>query len=139
MSLDADTLHYQTLAGYPNPDPQYFTVLSDGSDFSWYSSKPAWVSLNPEFGLSGTTVEVTPDIAGMSAGTYYADIYIYSLEAIGSPQIVVVKLVLKSQYPAFDANCDGIYNISDLVLQVNYIFGSGTIPCDPCTGEPFKR
>ena len=78
---------------------------------------------------------VTVDIAGLGVGTYYGDIVIFSTGALGSPLTLTVAVELKQQFPAFDANCDGIYTVSDIIVQINYMFKSGTIPCNPCTGE----
>lgn len=139
MSVEPDTLFFETLVDYPDPEPQQFTVSSDGDQFLWWAATEDWISLDKEVGQSGESVSVTPNITELSVGVHYGNIWINSSYALGSPKRIVVKLLLKSQYPAFDANCDGIFNISDVVLQIQYMFGSGQIPCDPCTGEPLKK
>jgi hypothetical protein len=136
MSVEPDTLFFETLVDYPNPEPQQFTVLSDGDQFDWWLSSPDWIETDADYGVSGQSVSVTPNITGMPVGIHYADIWIYSTGALNSPQRVVARVKLKSQYDSMDANCDGMYNVTDLVIQINYIFGTGEIPCDPCTGEP---
>lgn len=136
ISLDSDTLKIQTLAGYPNPDPVSFSVLSDGGTFSWFLSAPDWLLVDKTSGLSGETVNITADISGLGAGTYYGDVIVFSTGALGSPKTVTVVVDLKQQFPALDANCDGIYTLADIIIQINYIFKNGPLPCNPCTGEP---
>ena len=135
ISLDADTLEVETFAGYPNPDPVSFTVLSDGGSFSWILTAPDFLLVDKTLGLSGETVTVTVDIEGLGVGTYHGDIVIFSTGALGSPLTVTVAVELKQQFPSLDANCDGIYTLSDIIVQVNYIFKGGVLPCNPCTGE----
>jgi hypothetical protein len=140
MTVSPSTLTFVTFAGYPDPDPQQVTVLSDGEPFGWLIlSAPDWISTDITQGTSGEPVNVTPNIAGMYPGTYSGDVWFSSFEALNTPQKATVELTLKRQYPALDANCDGIYNIADVVVQINYIFGGGSIPCDPCTGEPTPK
>jgi hypothetical protein len=139
LSVNKDTLVFQTLAGYPNPAPKSFTVLSDGTPFSWTLTKPSWITVSATSGISGQSVDVTPEISGLAIGTHIDNIMIFSTEALGSPKFVTVKLILKQQFPSLDANCDGIFNITDVVVQINYIFGSGMTPCNPCTGQPIDK
>jgi hypothetical protein len=136
MSVDPDSLYFETLIAYPNPDPQSFTVNSDGALFAWTLTHQNYLQVSPTSGVSGQTVEVIPDITGLGVGTHHATIIVESTEALGSPRIVDVYIKLKPQYPSFDANCDGNFSIGDIVLQINYIFGGATFPCDPCTGQP---
>lgn len=140
MELTPDSLYFETLVGYPDPDPQQFSVLSSGAPFNWYAtSSQTWAEADPTLGASGDIVTVTPHISGLGVGVHTADIVVYSTEALNSPQTVKVVVYLKPQYPSLDANCDGIFNITDIVTELNYIFGGGVIPCDPCTGEPTMR
>jgi hypothetical protein len=139
ISLTPDSLFFQGLVGSPDPAPQSFTVVSNGVSFDWNLTKPTWVTANPTSGTSGQSVYVTPNISGLAAGIHYGDILVYSTGAVGSPKKMTVKLTLKQQYPSLDANCDGIYNITDVVAQINYIFGGGQTLCDPCSGLPMKK
>ncbi len=136
MSVAPDSMYYETLVNYPNPDPQSFTVQSDGGPFAWTLTATSWIQTSITSGISGQSVEVTPDITGMAVGTHHGTIVITSTDALGSPKIVDVYVKLKPQYPSFDANCDGHFSIADIVMQINYIFGNGEITCDPCTGQP---
>jgi hypothetical protein len=134
MIVQPDTLAFQTLVGYPNPNQQQFSIQSSGESFGWTLTHPSWVNVDATSGISGQYVSVTPNIAGLSVGVYYGDIMVISTGALGSPQKVVVKLNIKQQYPSLDANCDGVFDISDIVVEINYIFGGGSL-CNPCTGE----
>jgi hypothetical protein len=134
MIVQPDTLVFETLAGYPNPDYQQFSIQSSGAAFNWTLTSPSWVNVDFQSGVSGQIVNVTPDIVGLSVGVYYGDIIISSIGALGSPKKVVVKLTLRQQFLSLDANCDGAFNIADIVVQINYLFKGGKV-CNPCTGE----
>ncbi|MCX6832068.1 MAG: hypothetical protein NT028_08040 [candidate division Zixibacteria bacterium] len=134
MIVEPDTLIFETLVGYPNPDPQQFSIQSSGEPFNWTLTPPPWVSVDATSGVSGQNVSVTPNTAGLSVGVYYGDIVIFSTGALGTPQKVVVKLTLKQQFLSLDANCDGVFNLADIVAEINYIFRGGNL-CNPCTGE----
>jgi len=133
MIVQPDTLAFETLVGYPNPDPQQFSIQSSGEPFNWTLTPPSWVSVDATSGVSGQNISVTPNMAGLSVGIYYGDIIVFSTAALGSPKKVVVKLTLR-EFPSLDANCDGVFNIADIVTQLNYLFKGGSI-CNPCTGE----
>jgi hypothetical protein len=134
MIVQPDTLIFEAIAGYPNPDAQQFSILSSGEPFNWTLTPPSWVSVDVTSGVSGQNISVTPNTAGLSVGVYYGDIIVFSAWALGSPQKVVVKLTLEQQFLSLDANCDGVFNLADIVAEINYIFRGGSL-CNPCTGE----
>jgi hypothetical protein len=139
MIVQPDSLFYEIVIGSPDPSPQQFSIQSSGEPFEWTLSKPSWIGVDATAGISGQTVSVTPNATGLSIGVHYGDIIVMSTGAIGPPQKVVVKLKIKQQFSSLDANCDGTYNIADVVAQIVYIFGQGTL-CNPCTGEwPVKK
>ncbi len=126
-----DSLSFVALHGSPAPEPQSFTIDSDGAPFGWSLTHPTWLSVTPSVGLSGATVSVQPILTGLAPGIYNGTIEVASATTLNSPQSVSVRLQLQAQYPAFDANCDGNFSIADIVVLVMYIFG-GPAPCNPC-------
>jgi hypothetical protein len=134
MTVQPDTLAFEAIAGKTNPGGQGFIILSSGEPFNWTLTSPSWISVDATSGTSSSVVGVFPNTAGLSVGDHYGDIIVYSTGALGSPQKVVVKLTLKQQFLSLDANCDGAFNIADIVTQLNYLFRGGSV-CDPCTGE----
>jgi hypothetical protein len=135
MIVQPDTLIFEAIAGYTNPDPQQFSIVSSGESFNWTLTPPppSWIGVDATSGTSGWIVSVFPNTAGLSVGVHYGDIIVFSTGALGS-QKVVVKLTIKQQFLSLDANCDGVFNVADIVAQINYIFRGGSL-CDPCTGE----
>ena len=99
MTVTPDSLFFQGLVGSPDPDPQSFTVASNGTSFDWNLTKPTSVTVRATSGSSGQAVDVTPNISGLTAGIRYGDILVYSIGATGSPKKVTVKFTLKQQYP----------------------------------------
>lgn len=134
MVVAPDSLYFVALSGSGDPAPQTFEVLTDSSPFIWTATAPTWIELSPTSGVSGASVSVQPRTTGLTAGVHTGTIAVSSPSTVNSPQNVLVVLRLQPQYPAFDANCDGIFNIADIVYLVQYIFG-GPTPYDPCLGK----
>ena len=134
MSVEPESLFFSTLTSIPITEPETFTVESDGEIFPWTLDHIEWLDVTPISGISGQTVTVLPQIAGLPVGTHYGTIIVSSDDALGSPKEVIVELKLRQTYPSFDANCDGAFDIDDVVVLILYIFG-GDAPCDPCAGE----
>ena len=134
MSVAPDSLYFVILSGSGDPAPQSFTITSDGDPFAWSATAPAWAELSSSLGVSGASVTVQPHTDTLTPGSYVDKVTVSSNEALNSP--VDVKLVLRvlPQYPSFDANCDGKFNVSDIVRLILYIFG-GQAPCDPCAAK----
>ncbi len=135
MSVEPDSLFFSTLTSIPITEPDTFTVVSSDTPFLWSLTHSEWLEVVPTEGLSGQKVAVRPVISGLSVGFHYGTISVTSYDAVGSPQNVIVELELKQTYPSFDANCDGQFDVDDIVVLVMYVFGGGDPPCDPCAGR----
>jgi hypothetical protein len=135
MSVEPESLFFSTLTSIPITEPETFTVESDGEIFAWTLDHIEWLDVTPISGISGQTVTVLPQITGLPVGTHYGTIIVSSDDAFGSPKEVVVELKLRQTYPSFDANCDGAFDIDDIVVLIMYIFAEEDPPCDPCAGE----
>jgi hypothetical protein len=135
MTVEPDSLFFSTLTSIPITEPDTFTVISSDAPFFWTLTHPDWLQVTPTEGLSGQKVAVLPIITGLSVGFHYGAVTVSSYGAIGSPQEVIVELELKQTYPSFDANCDGAFDVDDIVVLVMYVFGGGEEPCDPCAGQ----
>jgi len=96
LALSDDTLEFTGVVNGDNPGMQTFTVSeADAGAIPFTATESAdWLSLG---GVPGTTpgdVQVTPDISGMTSGTYTTNITVSSDEADNSPLSVFVRLVL---------------------------------------------
>ncbi len=134
ISATPDSLYFVILSGSGDPAAQSFEVQSDGAAIAWAGTSPAWLEITPDFGITSTNVTVQPHTTGLLPGIHVGMVEVTSQQAYNSPQNLKVVLQIQPQYPSFDANCDGTFNISDIVYLVLYIFG-GPAPCDPCTGK----
>lgn len=135
LSAAPDTLYFEAIAGYPDPDSQSFQVQSDGAPFSWSIITPWWVDVDKTSGVSGDWVTVLPHTSTLNIQTHRDHILIVANGALESPFKVTVEAVVRPAYPAMDANCDGVQSAADIIMLVNYIFKSGVLPCNPCTGQ----
>jgi YVTN family beta-propeller protein len=96
-------LEFRGQEGGSNPVAQILTVRNTGEQVLTWAAQvnKAWLRVNPASGnLQGresVQVYVYVDLAGLSSGTYEAQITITAPGAQGSPAIVLVTLVIESQ------------------------------------------
>jgi hypothetical protein len=135
MSVEPDSLFFSTLTSIPITEPDTFTVLSSEGVFAWTLTHSDWLEVVPTEGISGQKVSVLPLIEGLPVGFHYGEVTVSSDGVVGSPQVVTVELELKQTYPSFDANCDGSFDVDDIVVLIMYVFAAGDPPCDPCAGR----
>jgi len=104
LSVSPDVLNFSTWEGGPNPAPQDFTVQNTGGqNLSWRVSwEILWLKLSPESGTSTgeiDTVQVSVDVAGLTAGWYGANVTVSAPEASNSPLSVAVFLEITEPPP----------------------------------------
>ena len=131
MVVTPDTLFFEQRVGDPNPDPQYIYINSDGADFQWNASVPFNYSHTGTSGVSGDSLSLYPRSSTMAFGTCDSDVEIYSSSVSNSPVVVHLQLEVRPPFPTFDANCDGVFTLADIIVLVNYLFRGGEEPCDP--------
>jgi hypothetical protein len=136
MVVTPDTLFFDQVTGDPNPDPQYIYINSDGVDFQWNATVPFNYSHTGASGASGDSLGLYPRSTSMAIGTYDYQVEIYSSSVSNSPLTVHLHLEVRPPFPAFDANCDGLFTLADVVVLVNYLFRGGDEPCNPNVGGP---
>lgn len=135
LQLDPDTLVFNALVGGDDPTPQSFDVMSSGAPFAWTLTKSSWLAVDKTSGLSGESVTVSPKTGALTPGTHYAVVTVNTDGAIGAPAPVTVQVNVNFPFPPMDANCDGVFNLVDLIYIVNYLFRGGPPPCNPCDGS----
>lgn len=100
ISVSTNSLLFSALLGGANPANQTFAISNSGGGMlDWTASDNAsWLDLSPTSGsLTGSessTVTASVNIAGLSAGTYNANITISASEAINSPFSIPVTLTV---------------------------------------------
>jgi Viral BACON domain len=101
LLLSATSLGFSGFAGGSNPAAQNVLISNMGAGaMNWTASSSApWLQLNANSGttMSGSpfTLAVTPNITGLSPGTYNATVTVSSSNAVsGSPQTLSVTLTL---------------------------------------------
>jgi len=96
LSVSPTVLDFSAEEGGNNPPSQSVVVtLSNApSSASWTAAANAsWITFNPVGAVAGqTTVYVTLNTQGMSAGSYTGEIVFESAGAVGSPAVVTVNL-----------------------------------------------
>lgn len=108
--LSTDSLHFEAVEGAFSPDPQSFTVSSDGVPiFVNLSESIPWLAISPTSGVTTQAISVLPNTSGMTAGTYSGSIMIQSGEAGNSPQFVNVGLVIEPPPPEIGAAPTAFY------------------------------
>jgi hypothetical protein len=78
-----------------NPAAQSLQLSSSGGILAWTASANAsWVTFSANSGNTGTSINVTPNISGLSAGNYNATITVTSLGALNSTLSIPVTLTV---------------------------------------------
>ncbi|MEA2030797.1 MAG: hypothetical protein U9N55_04280, partial [candidate division Zixibacteria bacterium] len=108
--------------GEPSPDPQSYTVSSDGDSlyFDLYENI-SWLTLSPTSGWTTQAISVIPNTSGTPVGTYIDSIRVESAEASNSPQYVKVSLTVEPPPPEI--------GVTPTVLYFNAVAG-GNNPDD---------
>ncbi len=97
----------------------------------------SWINLSSTTGTSPATITVSGDAAGLTQGNYAGTIAV-EFAGIGTTvdlinvEMAVDSVIVIPFFPPGDANCDGSYDILDLVYTVDYIFrgGPNAFPCE---------
>jgi hypothetical protein len=137
MSATPDTLEFSYTDGDPDPAPQYIHVASNGASFDW-TAQPTTsrYRVSSTTGVSGDSIRIEPRASTFNFGTTYNVLEIRSAGSVNSPVGIVLKMHVRPTYSANDADCDGDFDITDLIILVNYLFRKGNEPCDPFTTGP---
>ena len=97
----------------------------------------SWIVLSATTGNSLSMINVSGDATGLTEGTYAGTIAV-QFAGIGTTvdlinvEMAVDSVIVIPFFPPGDANCDGSYDILDLVYTVDYIFrgGPNAFPCE---------
>ncbi len=140
LVVEPDTLFFTGQLGSPNPDPQTFdiTALPFGKVLlDWTAAFDApWLSMDPMSGTAPSEPEVSVDLTGLVATTYYETIVITAEEANNSPQEIVVMFdVLPESAEGLSGtvvDADGLAPIEAATVDVFDTFG-GTLAATTMT------
>ncbi len=117
--LSTDSLYFQGLQNDANPPDQSFNITNGavGTVLNWTATETeTWLDLDATSGTAPSTVTVSIDNTGLTAGVYSTDIEISDPTASNDPQFVTVVFEVFSAFPVIDPIPDSIY-----------VIGSGTI------------
>jgi len=98
LAVGAEALGYEANAGDSADGSTTLWVTNAGTgEMSWSASADAnWLSVTPGSGSAPTEVNITASPAGLSPGTYNAQITFTAAGAADSPQVIPVTLVVQS-------------------------------------------
>lgn len=112
--LNPDSLYFQGLQDDVNPADQTFDITNGaaGTTLNWTATETApWLDLDMTSGTAPSTVTVSIDNTGLTAGVYTADIEISDPTASNDPQFVKVVFEVFSAFPVIDPVPDSVYVI----------------------------
>ena len=109
LSVSPTSLAFSATVGQGNPASKTVTVSNTGGgSLSFTASDDAsWLSVNPTSGTQGQDVTAAVNIAGLTAGTYSANVTINAGSASGSPKVVPVTLTVADTPPPGDTTLGG--------------------------------
>jgi len=101
IAFDPSGLTFSGIQGGSVPPTQALDISnSGGGTLNWTaSSGAAWLTLSPADGTAPTTVTVSVDITGLSAGVYDGAITVDATGASNTPQVVPVTLTIACVKP----------------------------------------
>jgi PKD repeat protein len=96
LSVAPASLSFTGQQGGANPGAKTIDLANTGAGtLDWSISDDApWLTVSPAGGSGARSVTVTPDLSGLTAGTYSANITISAPGASGSPRVVPVALTV---------------------------------------------
>ncbi len=96
ISLNSDSLFFNSYQGGPNPAAQTIIVTNSGTgDLNWNASaSETWVGLSASSGTAPSGTDVSIDISTLDIGTHTAEVTITSGEADNSPQTVYLTVTI---------------------------------------------
>ncbi|MFC2160400.1 hypothetical protein ACFLRX_01975 [Acidobacteriota bacterium] len=116
IGINRSRLNFVAIVNGDNPSKQSFFVQKDWGDSSivWdITDDASWLSCTPESGDKDAGVDVSVKIAGLRPGSYEAVISVSSADALNSPALVNVSLVVEvagsraGPFGHFDTPMDG--------------------------------
>jgi hypothetical protein len=145
IAATPSSLSFSGVAGGANPAQQSFNLTASSSAaILWTSTKTSSrVNYSPTSGTTPSTVNVTPDISGLAAGTYFDTITVSAANASNSPIRIPVIITL-TQAPlfvltpttiAFTAIQGGANPAPDTIAVTNG--GGGTLDFTVATDQPW--
>ncbi|MBD3333778.1 T9SS type A sorting domain-containing protein [candidate division GN15 bacterium] len=107
LVLSDDTLSFLAIENGPNPAAQDLVVGSDNDPLAYVADLTglSWITFTPEAGTTPDTIAVGVDITGLAPNTYYATVPVSSIDALNSPQNVVIELVVDPE-PVYELTID---------------------------------
>ena len=107
LVLSADTLFFMAIENGANPAAQELIIGSDNEPLAYVADLTglSWITFTPQAGMTVDTVEVGVDITGLTPNTYYATVSVAAIEALNTPQTVVIALTVEPE-PVFELVAD---------------------------------
>lgn len=108
LLVDTSPLVFHAFAGGPAPAPEivYVTASSRAVEFTVAASTSSgggWLLVNSSRGFTSANLAVSANPAGLAPGTYEGAISIRAEDAVNSPRIVPITLVVGPAPPSFEA------------------------------------
>ncbi|HTT17835.1 MAG TPA: N,N-dimethylformamidase beta subunit family domain-containing protein [Candidatus Sulfotelmatobacter sp.] len=131
LLLQPGNLSFAAFVGNGNPPSQSVTVYNEGSGtLNWAaSSNAAWLTATPSSGSTPTTVSISVNAAGLSAGTYTGTITVSASGTNNPPQTISVTLTVTNLL-LFSNFSDGTMNgwaFSPLGFASNWSVSNGLL------------
>jgi uncharacterized protein (TIGR03437 family) len=98
LAVSPRTLAFNYTVGASLPAAQSVSITNTGGgSLSWTASASAnWIGVSPPSGKAPATLSISVNPAGLSPGSYGANVQIAATGATGSPAAVVVTLVVQA-------------------------------------------
>jgi Concanavalin A-like lectin/glucanases superfamily/Viral BACON domain len=101
LSVTPASLSFTGTQGGASPAAKTLAVSNaGGGTLNWTASETAsWLAVSPAGGTNNGTITVTPNITGLTAGTYNTDVTVSAAGAGGSPKTIPVTFTVNPPAP----------------------------------------
>ncbi len=128
ISLSPTSWTFSATQGGSNPSPYGASLTNSGGGTLTYTatSDAAWLSVSPSSGNAPATLQIAPNISGLSAGTYTGHVTVSSSSASNSPVTMLCTLTVNAVAPPKSHTVTLGWTASSSTSVVSYSVYRGT-------------
>ena len=131
LAVSTTSLNFAATRGGSNPAASSVTNTGTGTLTFTAASDASWLAVTPASGTAPLTLQITPNISGLAAGTYTGHITVTATGVSGSPKTITATLTVSA--PVVQHNVGLSWGASTSTNVVSYNLYRSSV-----TGGPYS-